>query len=478
MSKLRGQIILFIDLFLVLFLGGALLFYSLFAEDHYLLRKKRQINEAFAFIRSLDLNNLGNEDEEAFLPLEGSFSVINICDSDFQLVYASGSQSSNSIVPDRIRKQAALYTEDASAVYYPEENGKPVTLHGLIRQDQHLFYVLIYENTRMLHSGIRYTRQVLGDLLLLAIFLGTLFALLLSEWITRPLARIRQLIQRMMQNDFSRRLPEQCRFNELGKLSSEINLMEGKIQQNINDLNNYNYLLLRQNRDMAEFEDMRKKLVSNITHELKTPLAIISSQVELLQYEYDETKKDYYFSSILDEIDKMSLLISSILQNSRMENRIQQASLCWTSLSDLLQELTPKYESWLSSMKIHFTASIEEDCMAYLDPLQIEQAVNNYMMNATRHTKPGRSVRLSLSSTDDSFYLSVYNDGPRLPEAELSKIWTGFYQAGEKRKNGSTEIGLGLYIVKDIMNHHQGSCGALNRDAGVEFWMRFPRNPL
>lgn len=94
--------------------------------------------------------------------------------------------------------------------------------------------------------------------------------------------------------------------------------MEGKIQQNINDLNNYNYLLLRQNRDMAEFEDMRKKLVSNITHELKTPLAIISSQVELLQYEYDETKKDYYFSSILDEIDKMSLLISSILQNSRM----------------------------------------------------------------------------------------------------------------------------------------------------------------
>lgn len=105
----------------------------------------------------------------------------------------------------------------------------------------------------------------------------------------------------MMNNDFSKHLPEQSRLNELGELSSEINLMEDKIQQNINDLNNYNYLLLRQNRDMAEFEDMRKKLVSNITHELKTPLAIISSQVELLQYEYDETKKDYYFTSILEE---------------------------------------------------------------------------------------------------------------------------------------------------------------------------------
>ena len=81
----------------------------------------------------------------------------------------------------------------------------------------------------------------------------------------------------------------------MGQLAGNINHMADKIQRDINDLNNYNYLLLKQNRDMAEFEDLRKKLVSSITHELKTPLAIISSQVELLQYEYDESKKDYYF---------------------------------------------------------------------------------------------------------------------------------------------------------------------------------------
>ena len=478
MNKLRAEIVLFIDLFLVLLLGGILLFYSLFADNYYISRKKHQINEAYAFIETLDLSELGNEDEETFLPLaESSYTVI-ICDAAFQTLYSSNAKSNCSMLQDQIRKKADSYTEKAEAGYFPELTGQPISLRGLISQDDGTFYVLIHENTRTLHSGIRYARQILGDLLLLAIFSGTIFALLLSEWITRPLAQIRQLIQRMMNNDFSKHLPEQSRLNELGELSSEINLMEDKIQQNINDLNNYNYLLLRQNRDMAEFEDMRKKLVSNITHELKTPLAIISSQVELLQYEYDETKKDYYFTSILEETDKMSRLISSILQNSRMENKIQQASLRWTSLSDLLLDLKPKYESWLASLKIRFTAFIEEDCMAYLDPQQIEQAVNNYMMNATRYTKPGRSVRLSLSSTEDSFYLSVYNDGPRLPEAELTKVWTGFYQSGEKRKNGSTEIGMGLYIVKDIMNHHQGSCGALNREAGVEFWMCFPKNPV
>ncbi len=428
MNKLRAEIVLFIDLFLVLLLGGVLLFYSLFADNYYISRKKHQINEAYAFIETLDLSDLGNEDEETFLPLaESSYTVI-ICDAAFQTLYSSNAKSNGSMLQDQIRKKADSYTEKAEAGYFPELTGQPISLRGLISQDDGTFYVLIHENTRTLHSGIRYARQILGDLLLLAIFSGTIFALLLSEWITRPLAKIRQLIQRMMNNDFSKRLPEQSSLNELGELSSEINLMEDKIQQNINDLNNYNYLLLRQNRDMAEFEDMRKKLVSNIPHELKTPLAIISSQVELL--------------------------------------------------SDLLLDLKPKYESWLASLKIRFNASIEEDCMAYLDPQQIEQAVNNYMMNATRYTKPGRSVRLSLSSTEDSFYLSVYNDGPRLPEAELTKVWTGFYQSGEKRKNGSTEIGMGLYIVKDIMNHHQGSCGALNREAGVEFWMCFPKNPV
>ena len=229
MNKLRTEIVLFIDLFLVFLLGGTLLFYSLFAEKYYLSQKKSQINQVYTYIQTLNLNDLGNEDEETFLPLDNASAIISICDSDFQPLYASKSKNGNSILTDQIRKQADTYTESASAVYFPHETGRPIALHGLIHQEGNAFYILIYENTRMLHSGLRYTRQILGNLLFLAISLGTLFALLFSEWLTRPLSRIRQLIQRMMKNDFSQRLPEQSRFNELGELSTEINLMGDKI---------------------------------------------------------------------------------------------------------------------------------------------------------------------------------------------------------------------------------------------------------
>ena len=101
------------------------------------------------------------------------------------------------------------------------------------------------------------------------------------------------------------------------------------------------------------------------------------------------------------------------------------------------------------------------------------------------HERPVDAVFLVLKKLNDflaglpmTIVAGAFLLGPRLPEAELTKVWTGFYQSGEKRKNGSTEIGMGLYIVKDIMNHHQGSCGALNREAGVEFWMCFPKNPV
>ena len=98
MNKLRAEIVLFIDLFLVLLLGGILLFYSLFADNYYISRKKHQINEAYAFIETLDLSDLGSEDEETFLPLaESSYTVI-ICDAAFQTLYSSNAKSNGSML--------------------------------------------------------------------------------------------------------------------------------------------------------------------------------------------------------------------------------------------------------------------------------------------------------------------------------------------------------------------------------------------
>lgn len=475
MNKLRTQIVVAVNVFLLVVLGGMMLFYFFFAQDYYIMRKKHVMNDAFETIRQFDLNHIGPENEEIIESLEEESFAVLICNDSFESVYSSKIKEIEAQIRQEVVGQSHQYTENAQAQYLVQTPGQPIVLYGLISQGGNDFYVYISENTRVMSKGVAYANHFLLYILIIALIFGTVFAYFLARWIVKPVEKIQQVTNRLSQNDFSVRIPDRQPNNEVGKLAQDINCMAEKIQRNMNDLSNYNYLLLSQNRDMAEFEEMRKKMVGNITHELKTPLAIISSQVELLQYEYDATKKEYYFSSIMEEIDKMSLLISTILQNSRMEHQIGSVTLKETDLSAVLEGLLPKYQSWLSTGGISFAASIESGCVASADEIQIGQAVNNFMMNAKRHTRPGGSVQLSLMTLEDGIEIAVYNEGELLPESEIEQVWTSFYQTGRNRTDAAAEIGLGLYIVKDIVKRHGGSCGVRNRQNGVEFWMKIPK---
>lgn len=477
MHKLRTQILLSFNFFMLVIILLAMLFYFFFATDYYVAQKISVINSAFTTLHQMDLSLVAEEKEDPFTLFDEESFYIIICDHYFQPLYTNISRNVADIISSQIQTKQEQYSRSARASLEEDTPGRPVSLRGVISQGGEEFYVYIYENTRNMQKSIQYANRFLIQILVIILVFGSAFAYLLSRWLVRPISDIQRVTEKIAQNDFSSRVTEKMPRNELGQLAGNINHMADKIQRDINDLNNYNYLLLKQNRDMAEFEDLRKKLVSSITHELKTPLAIISSQVELLQYEYDESKKDYYFSSIMEEIDKMSSLISSILKNSVLENRIQNAERELTNLSELLNNQLPKYETWLSTKKIRLFSEIQKGCLSYVDPLQIEQAVNNYVMNACRHTHAGGMVTITLKSEPEWFYLSVYNEGEPIPDAEAEHIWTSFYQLKNRVRNDAfTEIGLGLYIVRDITLHHGGTCGVTNKEGGVEFYIRLPKN--
>ena len=227
--------------------------------------------------------------------------------------------------------------------------------------------------------------------------------------------------------------------------------------------------MIKKNKDLAQFEDMRKTFVTNVTHELKTPLAIISSQVQMMQY--DELKKEYYYESIMEEIEKMSQMISQLLGDSFLENKIKQQEMEQQNISDLIENLIPKYKAWLATKKIQIISEIEPDCYAKADAGQLEQAVGNYIMNAYNHTKIGKKVKLLLKKEGKDLYISVYNEGEFVTDQE--KIWEKFIQLEEETGNKS-RVGLGLYIVKDIVQAHNGQYGVNNKKGGVEFWIRIP----
>ena len=476
MNKLRTQAVIAFCLFLILVIGGASIFYFIFAEKYYITKKMSLMDTAYQNICQLDLDRSSYRANPSITALEEeSFSLI-ICDEDFQPLYSSKTFNTDYQITEKMLPSKYLFSENARAVYDKHSPRKPISLYGLVRQNGQTYYIYLYEYTTIIRRSIDYANRFLRNILVFSTILGACFAWLICTVIVKPVQNISNVAEKIAENNFSVRANESVHTCELQQLAKNINQMADKIQRDMNDLNNYNYLLLRQNRNMAEFDNVRKKIVSKVTHELKTPLAIISSQVEMLQYEYDDSKKDYYFSSIMEEIDKMSGLISNILNNSFADESLPDNLMIRDNLSTLVETLIPKYSIWMSSAGIHFTSSVQEDCFAIFDALQIEQAINNYTMNACGHTLPGCQIILTLRQDEESIYCSVYNEGNRIPEEEQGRIWKSFYQAdtgSEKQK--STEIGLGLFIVKDIISLHHGSCGVFNCRKGVEFWFRLPK---
>lgn len=477
MNKLLKQIVLYLNLFLLIVMLLVIAYYEFFAEKFLIETKKKNMNLAFECIAQKDLNEVGEEEEGVMVSSAEDNYTIVICNDKYELIYSQKTVNVQKTILNKIIKKKDQFMEKPVAIYSPEKRNQPISIRGIVNQDGDSYYVYMSESIWSLRQSVAYTKKQLIQALAAVLLCNILFSFFLARWIAKPLGQIQKATEKMANRDYTVRLPKKYPKNEIGQMSNNINCIAETIQYNLADLQNYNYLLLSQNQNLEEFEQMRKKFIGNMTHQLKTPLAIISSQTELFFNEKDEKRKEYYMNSIMEEIDKMSLLISNILQNSKLEHEIMNVRLRWANLSELLSELVPKYENLLSSNQIELSSSIEENCVAYIDPLQIEQAINNYMMNAYRHTKPGKKVSISLHSEEKDYYIAVFNEGVCIPDSEVEGIWTDFYhKKTSEGKDMGMEIGLGLYIVKDIMRQHNGSCGAINHKSGVEFYIRLPKD--
>ena len=479
MNKLRKQIVIYPNLVLLIVILCVIGYYELFAVNNLIDEQMKNIQLTYDYIEQKDLSEIEQEDEELLVGSTEDNCTIIICDEQYRLVYSQKTGDVQKAIINKIIDKKELYKESPKAIYSPEKRGQPVVIRGCVKQDGDLYYVYLSESTWMLRESASYAKKQIVHALLVVFVASVVISCFLAKWLTKILGQIQKVTEKLAHRDYSVRVPKMYVGNEITDLSNDINCIAENIQYNLADLQNYNYLLLNQNQNLEEFEQMRKKFIGNMTHQLKTPLAIISSQTELFFYEQDEKKRKYYMNSIMDEIDKMSLLISNILQNSKLEHEIMNVRLRWANLSELMEDLVPKYENFMMTNGIDFSATIEENCTAYIDPLQIEQAINNYMMNAYSHTKPGKKVILRLFSDEKNYYVSIFNEGICIPDSELEGIWTDFYhKKAAEGKNIGMEIGLGLYIVKDIMRQHNGSCGVKNCKSGVEFYIQLPKENL
>ncbi len=299
----------------------------------------------------------------------------------------------------------------------------------------------------------------------LAVFIiGFIVCLLISNSITKPIRATLAVTNKLAKLDFSDSVNEKISSTELAGLAVGINEMSQKLEVATNELYSANEKLKADIDYQKKIENMRREFIANVSHEMKTPLALMQIYAENLKSDLPGIDKDYYYDTIIEESQSLSSMLSSLLDISSIENGLMTMNLREGSLSNVCKNFVQKLAPILEDFNVYY--EIEDDVEAVFDEKYIEMAMRNYIVNATEHTKKGGTIKITL---DKNRRFAVYNEGSYISEEDYERIWESFYRADKSHKRGNKNVGLGLSIVRAVIEGHGGKYSLQNINDGVIF---------
>ncbi|SHH44409.1 Signal transduction histidine kinase [Clostridium grantii DSM 8605] len=287
--------------------------------------------------------------------------------------------------------------------------------------------------------------------------LAFIIIIFMASLISRPIVTLKDAAEKIASLDFTGALKEEGD-DEIGELYVSVNKMSKELSNNINALNESNSKLEKELSREKNLENMRRRFVSDVSHELKNPISVILGYADGLQRGLPKTKEDinYYVQVILDEGIRMNGLIKDLLDLSSYESGSFTLVKEDILLNELLETCINKFEYLSDEKFIKVDVYAEENCLIQGDSLRIGQVIINLLSNAFKYVDEKGNIVINLKRTSNKVTLTICNTGLLIPETELENIWNSFYQV-DTVKDGN---GLGLSIVKSIVTLHNGQIKA------------------
>ena len=337
-------------------------------------------------------------------------------------------------------------------------------------------FVYLRTNYQSMQENVQISNRFLGYIGLLAIGLGGIVLLMISNSFTKPILHMTNIARRMSQLDFEAKYPVTTQ-DEIGMLGTSINTLSERLEKTISELKAANNELQKDIERKTQIDEMRKDFLSNVSHELKTPIALIQGYAEGLQDNIndDRESREFYCDVIIDESKKMNKMVKKLLTLNQIEFGSNQVSFDHFDVVQVLQSVIQS-ASLLAEQK-EAKISMEEHSPVYVwaDEYMVEEVITNYISNAIHHVDGEKNIIVSIEERVDVVRISVFNTGQCIPEEELEKVWIKFYKVDKARTREYGGSGIGLSIVKAIMESMNQKCGVCNHEDGVEFWFELDR---
>ena len=300
---------------------------------------------------------------------------------------------------------------------------------------------------------------------------GLLFVWFFSQKITKPILELAELSQRMANLDFNAKYTSGGE-NEIGILGGNFNLMSKRLEETITELKRANNQLQKDIEQKEKIEDMRNEFLGNVSHELKTPIALIQGYAEGLRdgITEDPESMEFYCDVIIDEANKMNQMVKNLLTLNQLEFGDEDLEITRFNLVSLIRGVLASCEILLQQAEAEVDCVTEKEVYVWADEFKTEQVFRNYLTNAIHHVDNEKRIEIRVIPQGDTVRVTVFNSGKPIPEEDIAKLWDKFYKVDKAHTREYGGNGIGLSIVKAIMESFHQQYGVKNYDNGVEFW--------
>ena len=333
-------------------------------------------------------------------------------------------------------------------------------------------YMLLRTPIESIRESVAIANRFLGYAGCVVVVLSAVLMIFITGRFVKPILELADISEKMSHLNFDVKYKRKDK-NEIGVLGNSMNRLSEKLETTISELKSANNELQKDIEQKIQIDEMRKDFLSNVSHELKTPIALIQGYAEgLLDGINDDDKesRQFYCEVIIDEASKMNKMVKKLLTLNQIEFGNNQVTMERFDLHELIRGVLQSVEILAKQDEIQIVYNNNEPIYVWADEYQIEEVVTNYLSNAIHHASGEKRIELTVEKKQDLVHVCVFNTGDKIPEEELDKVWIKFYKVDKARTREYGGSGIGLSIVKAIMDAHHMECGVQNRENGVEFW--------
>ena len=483
LKSVRVKLFLMLSLIVLLIIAFLILVNNFVFGQFYLYSKTKDLKEVYEVINDYYNNptDIDINSELEKLAINNNFDIL-IKDDDNINIFTSNKDFLSTF------GEMNAMTNAINAGELIEENDKFI-IRRLRESKTGISYILLsakLDNDYLLYiripvSSIQESVKISNNFLYLiagfTILISAVIVNFVSRKFTEPILELNTIAKNMANLDFSHKYRITDADDEINNLGKSINQMSDKLESTIKQLRNTNIELERDIEEKSKIDEMRKSFISDVSHELKTPIALIQGYSEglLENVNTDDESRKFYAEVILDETNKMDKLVKQLLELMKLEYGKREFSDKEFNIVELEKEVIRKSKVMLDEKQVEVELLSPDEITVIADDFYIEQVITNYLTNAIKHVEERNGkkrivIENSVNVEKNKVRIKVYNTGINIKEEDMTRIWNRFYKIDESRNRADGGTGIGLSFVKAIMTNYKNEYGIVNKDDGVEFY--------